>query len=45
MIDGKRYGKFSACHAWYDKTKNAFIWSALEGKELVVYEYKLGVTN
>jgi hypothetical protein len=41
VIDGKSYGKSPAIRAWYDETKNSFVWSALEGKELVVYEYKL----
>ncbi|MDR0606010.1 MAG: hypothetical protein LBG80_17110 [Bacteroidales bacterium] len=41
VIDGKCYGKAPAIRAWYDKEKNAFIWNAVEGKELVVYEYKL----
>ena len=27
--------------AWYDKTKNAFIWNAIERRELVVYEYRI----
>ena len=41
LIDGKKYGKAPALHAWYDAVKNAFIWNTVEGKELVVYEYKL----
>ena len=41
VIDGNFYGKSAALQAWYDETKNAFIWNAIEGKELVVYEYKL----
>jgi hypothetical protein len=41
VIDGRRFGKSPALHAWYEKNKNAFIWNAIEGKELVVYEYKL----
>ena len=41
VIDGNRFSKSPALHAWYDKDKNAFIWNAVEGKELVVYEYKL----
>jgi len=40
-IDGKQFGKSPALHAWYDKDKNSFIWNAIEGRELVVYEYKL----
>jgi hypothetical protein len=41
VIDGKRYGASSALDAWYDKDKNAFIWNVVEGKKLVVYDYKL----
>jgi hypothetical protein len=41
VIDGKHYGKSPALYAWYDKTKHAFIWNAIEGKKLVIYEYKL----
>ena len=40
-IDGTPYGKSPCIQAWYDEKKNAFIWNAIEGKELVVYEYKL----
>jgi hypothetical protein len=40
VIDGKRYGDATALQGWYDKKKNAFIWNAIEGRELVVYEYK-----
>jgi hypothetical protein len=40
-IDGKYCKSSRALFAWYDKTKHAFIWNAVEGKELVVYEYKL----
>ena len=41
VIDGKRVGKSPALHGWYDFEKNAFIWNAVEDKELVLYEYKL----
>jgi hypothetical protein len=41
IVDGKSYGTALAMYAWYDRTKHAFIWNALEGKELVIYEYKL----
>ncbi|MDR0540624.1 MAG: hypothetical protein LBH19_00255 [Dysgonamonadaceae bacterium] len=41
VIDGKKAGKSPALRAWYDKEKNSFIWNSIEGKELVVYEYKL----
>ena len=40
-IDGAPCGKTSAVQAWYDEKKNAFVWTAIEGKELVIYEYKL----
>ncbi len=41
IIDGKKYGRTSALHGWYDAVKNTFIWNAVEGKQLVLYEYKL----
>jgi hypothetical protein len=41
VIDGKSYGKAPAIKAWYDETKNCFIWNSWEGKELVIYEFKL----
>jgi hypothetical protein len=41
VIDGKRYGNSPALYACYDRNKNAFIWNAIEGKELIVYEHKL----
>ncbi|MDR0695045.1 MAG: hypothetical protein LBF81_07085 [Prevotellaceae bacterium] len=42
VIDGMhKVGKSPAIHAYHDKTKNAFVWNAIEGKELVAYEYKL----
>jgi hypothetical protein len=41
VIDGDSHGKAPALQAWYDKNKNAFIWNTIEGRELVVYEYKL----
>ena len=41
VIDGRPYGKSPAIQAEYDNKKNAFIWTAIESKELVVYEYKL----
>jgi hypothetical protein len=40
VIDGKRTGNSPAMRAWYDKDRNSFLWTALEGKELVLYEYK-----
>jgi hypothetical protein len=41
VIDGRSYGKAPAIKAWYDETKNSFVWNAWEGKELVIYEMKL----
>ena len=41
VINGERYGKSPAIHAWYDKAKNAFVWNGIEGKELALYEYRL----
>jgi hypothetical protein len=41
VIDGRPYGKSPAINGWYNESKNAFIWNAVEGRELVVYEYKL----
>jgi hypothetical protein len=41
VIDGQEVGEHTALYAYYDEQKNAFIWNAIEGKELVVYEYKL----
>jgi hypothetical protein len=42
VIDGRRFGKAPSLRAWYNKDKNTFVWNAIEGRELVVYEYKLG---
>lgn len=41
VIDGNQVGKSPALCAWYNKKNNSFVWNSLEGKELVVYEYKL----
>jgi hypothetical protein len=41
VIDGQEVGEHPALYAYYDERKNAFIWNSIEGKELVVYEYKL----
>jgi hypothetical protein len=41
VIDGKRRGAAPALYAWYERGRNAFVWNAVEGRELVVYEYKL----
>jgi hypothetical protein len=39
VVDGERCGKAPALYAWYDR--GAFIWNAVEGRELVVYKYVL----
>jgi hypothetical protein len=41
VVDGRLFGKAPALYAWYDKGKNAFVWNAVEGRELVLYEYGL----
>ena len=41
LIDGNRFGKSAASDAWYDQSNNVFVWSAIENKELVVYEFSL----
>jgi len=41
VIDGEPVGKSPAWQAWYNEKENAFEWSALEDRELVVYKYKL----
>jgi hypothetical protein len=41
VIDGRSYGQSPALYSEYNKERNAFIWHAIEGNELVVYEYKL----
>jgi hypothetical protein len=41
VIDSNKIGEHPAINAYHDKQKNAFIWNTVEGKELVVYEYKL----
>jgi len=41
VIDGRPIGKSPAIQSWYDEKKNTFIWTAIEGKELVIYEHKL----
>jgi hypothetical protein len=41
VIDGKKYGKAPAIYNYYDEKKNSFIWNSVEGRELVIYEYKL----
>ena len=41
FIDGNKFGKSAASDAWYDQSKNVFVWSSIENKELVVYEFSL----
>ncbi len=41
MIDDKSYGKSCALNVWYIPEDNAFRWTAVEGNELVVYNYSL----
>jgi hypothetical protein len=41
VIDGDKVDARPAIHVYYDEQKHAFVWNAIEGKELVVYEYKL----
>lgn len=41
LIDGEPHGKAFAVQAWYDEKKNTFIWTAVESRELVIYEYEL----
>lgn len=41
LIDNAKFGKSAASDAWYDQSKNVFVWTAIENKELVVYEFSL----
>ncbi len=41
MINNQKYGSGRILASGYNEALNVFRWSALEGKELVVYEYKL----
>jgi hypothetical protein len=45
VIDGETVGSALVHHAWYDKEKNAFLWSLKEGKEIVLYERGLDEEN
>ncbi len=38
-IDGQLFGKAPAIDAVWNESKKAFVWNAVEGQELVVYEY------
>ena len=40
-IDNKRIDAARALTAWFDKDRNSFLWNSIEGKELVLHEYKL----
>ena len=40
-IDGEAFENMLTVQSWYDENKNAFIWTSVEGKEIVVYEYEL----
>lgn len=37
-INNKKYGSAPAINAWFNSDKKCFVWSAVEGSELVVYE-------
>ncbi len=41
VIDGESYANSPALHAWYNAEKKAFVWNAVESKDLIVYEFKL----
>ncbi|MDR1055138.1 MAG: hypothetical protein LBL90_04800 [Prevotellaceae bacterium] len=41
VIDGQAIGYSPAVNAWYNEKNRSFAWSAIEDKDLVVYEYKL----
>lgn len=41
MIDNKKYGKTTPITAFYDDVNNAFGWVCIEGKQLVLYSFKL----
>lgn len=41
LIDGNRIGTPSPICAWYDEAENAFAWTAIDGKQLKRYVYKL----
>lgn len=41
VIDGRPFGTSPAIQVWYDEKKSSFIWTGIEGRELVVYEYKM----
>lgn len=41
MIDDKKYGNSTPINAFYDEGNDAFGWVCIEGKQLVLYSYKL----
>lgn len=41
MIDDKKFGRTAPFDAFYDETNNAFGWVTIEGRQLVLYTYKL----
>lgn len=41
MIDDKKIGKSTPINAFYDENNNAFGWVTIEGRQLVLYSYKL----
>jgi hypothetical protein len=41
VVNGRRTGRAAALKAWYDEKRNAFFWSAVEGREIAFYEYDL----
>lgn len=41
MVDDRKMGKSAPFNAFYDEVNNAFGWVSLEGKQLVLYSYRL----
>jgi hypothetical protein len=41
LIDGMPYGNSPAINAYYNEKQNAFVWLSQEGRDLVVYQFKL----
>lgn len=41
MVDDKKIGNSTPINAFYDAANNAFGWVTIEGKQLVLYTYKL----
>ena len=41
MVDDKKIGKHTPINAFYDSVNNSFGWVTIEGKQLVLYSYKL----